>query len=126
MSYDYVSKVVREAQSILDPWRWRLLLVLGVVIVGLWGYRTIMVATAEKRVGKVCAVLKPGLTMEDALRVADSHGMYKPPYGATLYFMGEKASASHYGCRLEFKDDILRSSTFIPSSRYETAEKKVP
>jgi len=126
MANDYASNVLREAQSFLEPRkRWLYLyILLGVVIVGRWGYHVIMDATAEKRVTKVCVALTPGMSMADVLNFADSHGMYKPSYGATLYFMGEKASSNHYGCRLEFKEGILQSSIYLQSSNYETANQK--
>jgi hypothetical protein len=126
MANDYASNVFREARSLLEPRkRWLYVYILpGVVIVGRWGHRAIMDATAEKRVTKVCVALTPGMSMADVLDFADSHGMYKPPYGATLYFMGEKASSNHYGCRLEFREGILQSSIYLQSSNYDTANPK--
>ena len=100
---------------------WNRLVVLAAVLtmIGTFGYSTAMTATAEKRVPKVCAALAPGMSTADVIKFAESHGMYKPFYGSTLYFMGEKATSNNYGCRLEFKHGILQSSVYETEKMYE-------
>jgi hypothetical protein len=76
------------------------------------GYKAVLDLTAENRVTKVCLALTPGMSVSNVDTIAEAHGMYTPRDGATIYYMGEKATANQYGCLLRFNGRTLASSSY--------------
>ncbi len=91
-------------------WRW-LSAVVGLLILGGVAYCTSLYATAESRVSGVCAKLTAGMDFDAVARIAAANGMNTPQRALTSYVV-ESATFGRYGCKLQFEDGVLRSSTY--------------
>ena len=93
--------------------RWRRVLNAtgGVLLLGSMGYCVSLYATAEQRVSRVCAMLTPGMNFDAVTAIAAAHGMNAPSNSSTA-FVVESATFGRYGCRLQFQDGLLQSSTY--------------
>ena len=103
--------VSQESRDV-SAWRRRACVVIGFVAVCIGSYKAILHLTAEKRVTKVCLALVPGMSVSGVTSIAESRGMYTPRDGASIYYIGEKATANQFGCLLKFNGRILASSTY--------------
>jgi hypothetical protein len=94
------------------PWRRRLSATVGLLALSGLGYCTSLYFTAEGRISQVCAQFTPGLTVAAVTRIAEAHGMNAPRSGASTDYVVESATFGRFGCKLEFKEDILQSATY--------------
>jgi hypothetical protein len=101
----------------VEAWRRWLCALMVVAAVGIGGYTAILDATAENRVRPVCSALTPGMSVQAVTAIAEAHGMFTPRDGATVYYIGEKATGNSFGCLLRFKERILERSTYSPGGR---------
>jgi hypothetical protein len=95
----------------LKPWR-RDLNVAGLLVLGGLGYCTSLYFTAETRIGRVCSEFTPGQTAAATAKIAEAHGMNAPRSSPSTAYVVESATFGRYGCKLEFREDILQSSTY--------------
>ncbi len=94
-----------------NPWSRRASTIAGLFILGGVAYCTSLYVTAERRVSRVCAKLTPGMDFDAVDKIATANGMSAPQRASTSYVV-ESATFGRYGCRLQFKDGSLQSSTY--------------
>jgi hypothetical protein len=88
-------------------------LAFGALVVGGVGYGTYGFASAEARVQKLCADIKPGLSLSDLQRFASEQGLGHAPQNAGISYLAENRSFGRYGCRVTIEKGAVTQSEYI-------------
>lgn len=112
--WESVSSIIidRPPAPELDK-RWRIAkAAFVIVLVYVIGYHAWLYATAEGRVGAICADITRGSSRTDIQAFARAHDFRVPDSTGTTTFMGEKATNGRYGCRIEWEGDVVVRATY--------------
>ncbi|MFZ4539228.1 hypothetical protein [Propionivibrio sp.] len=95
----------------LRKWIVRLVGAAFVLYVAYFAYS---MATGEERMTDVCNQIKPGMTTDQLLKLAEENGLgpRKLNVGTKLAYLAEVRSFGRHACRVELDAGIVKSATY--------------
>jgi hypothetical protein len=86
----------------------------GILILGSLAYCGYGYATAEQRIGALCAEISPGTNIDSLRSFATSHGMkYPSPNDSGVNHLVESRTFGRFGCRVDTENGVVKRSAFF-------------
>ncbi len=90
-------------------------MLIGLVLLAYFAYFYYSLATGKERMTEVCGQMKPGMTVDQLIKLAEDHGL--GPRGSLsaetkLAYLAERRSYGRHACRVEMKDGVVTSATY--------------
>jgi hypothetical protein len=86
------------------------------MLLGALGWYVVSFATADGRVRRLCAEIRPGVSVVALNRYADGVGLGPPARLVGTSFMVERKTFARYGCEIEAVDGTVQAIQFDASN----------
>ena len=90
----------------------RVLSAIGILLLAVFGYQFYIFATAEERVRQLCVQITPGMPLKELKVFAAEHDLLSPMDQPGVYPMVEQKSYGRWGCLVEIKEGVVKSSEY--------------
>lgn len=97
----------------IKPWQLTILAI-GLALLLYIGYFMHSLATGKERVTDVCKQIKPGMTIDQLLKLAEGNGLgpRRLSTGTKLAYLAEARSFGRHACKVELDAGIVTSATY--------------
>jgi hypothetical protein len=78
------------------------------------GYFFFSLVTGKERVTEICGQMKPGMPVEQLIRLAKELGLgpSMPRPDTNLTYLTELRSFGRHACRVEFENGVVKNATY--------------
>ena len=97
----------------LGPWR-LVALAIGLALLFFIAYIMYSMATGKGRMTEVCNQIKPALTIDQLLKLAEDNGLgpRRLNTGTKLAYLAESRSLGRHACKVELDAGTVKSATY--------------
>jgi hypothetical protein len=107
------ASLANEDMRHIKPWKLTILAI-GLALLLYIAYFVYSLATGQERMTDVCNQIKPGMTIDQLLTLAEYNGLGPRRLNAEtkLAYLAESRSFGRHACRVEFDGGVVKSSTY--------------